>query len=786
MLTSIFRYHNIAYTIRSVANFAQVRHNFNEIRQVESIRTVFLINCGAAYDIPKDFGLEGHSTIRCIVIDNHRPIHLKNIHSRDNVVVFDDAHSMAKDAEKNEIPSSGTDIDDFESSENDESSSEEEESDDEGGSNPDSVPDEEAIGEEDPDAEFQMDMNEGAPLLAAERQEEAAGADADDEADADSEADAEFEVGEGDDRGEDKEANAGAESSVASVASGGALDTSNDNDTSLEDRDEDGEGPGDGEKDGEKDQGEEGAEQEEEEEEEKEEEGEEEPDDVGNIVGRRRRALDEKYDPVRIRRRRIRNYLRRWPSYGTPTSLLMTFIAQVCRMALTHDFYWQAVLGVTDQYHRGNISEATYNDACAILRQKLGTQANVRTKYYVNNSDEATVTARGIEAGRVEHCLDYRFFLFRHWSLYDAMYFSPYVGSKLAVWKTQGANRLQEMLAKLGMPLHDCKQSYGFMSPELRDSFKNLVTETSVTERYNLKNPGVLFNSFLRYNSFRNPFSASDVVHAATALVELCQHEVSLLKDEDGNELTDGVAHTSQLDAFNEAYDMLGMRSDQLLKKGITTAQALQKTIVRQSASMLDSPDMVVDANHFRYAIINRAPGQVAARSVDASSSGSIAGRTTGASDSSHDHVEVPLSRPMVLKRLGIFLQEVQRENGRWTRDRAKPLVLASERGDQYLVIGIPCSALALNPPAPPRAAADIAAADADAEANGGLPIAPAPVEVLTESTNFNFSREFRRAATDIDAAFRYDAFDSCCVEISKDDTQHFIEKLYNNMEDEI
>lgn len=29
--------------------------------------------------------------MRCYILDNHRPIHLKNIYSRHNVVVFDDA-----------------------------------------------------------------------------------------------------------------------------------------------------------------------------------------------------------------------------------------------------------------------------------------------------------------------------------------------------------------------------------------------------------------------------------------------------------------------------------------------------------------------------------------------------------------------------------------------------------------------------------------------------------------------------------------------------------------------
>lgn len=49
----------------------------------------------------------------------------------------------------------------------------------------------------------------------------------------------------------------------------------------------------------------------------------------------------------------------------------------------------------------------------------------------------------GSENGYVEEASEYRFFLYRHWSLYDAMYHSPYVASKLGVWNPQGTVKLQ-------------------------------------------------------------------------------------------------------------------------------------------------------------------------------------------------------------------------------------------------------------------------------------------------------------------------------------------------------
>jgi cell division control protein 45 len=44
--------------------------------------------------------------------------------------------------------------------------------------------------------------------------------------------------------------------------------------------------------------------------------------------------------------------------------------------------------------------------------------------------------------------------MFRHWNLYDAMYHSSYVASKLGIWKERGRKRLTGLLAKMGYVAH--------------------------------------------------------------------------------------------------------------------------------------------------------------------------------------------------------------------------------------------------------------------------------------------------------------------------------------------
>lgn len=69
------------------------------------------------------------------------------------------------------------------------------------------------------------------------------------------------------------------------------------------------------------------------------------------------------------------------------------------------------------------------------------------------------------EEGKLHGQKEPRFTLLRNWSLYDAMYFSPFVSSRLSVWKAPGKARLLELFAKLGVSLDQCKQKWSFVSP---------------------------------------------------------------------------------------------------------------------------------------------------------------------------------------------------------------------------------------------------------------------------------------------------------------------------------
>ena len=365
------------------------------------------------------------------------------------------------------------------------------------------------------------------------------------------------------------------------------------------------------------------------------------------VVGRKRRALDAQYDPVAIRKRTLRRYYERGSFFSFPTSALLVNLIKIKGVSVTSDLMWQAILGTTDQFLKANITEDLYNSICDAIKSEISNLQG-ENKYRILNNEGAEISVQASENGRVEDTMDYRFFLYRHWSLYDSMYFSPYVASKLSTWRAQGGAKLQEMLAKIGLPLQECKQHYQFMTPHFRQKFRTLTHDGTIADEYDLKNPGILYHSFSRYTSFKNPVAASDVVHAATALIEICKHEVTGSEGEDGNQSV----LQSQMRSFNKAYDTLGIRNEELLREGIQAAIGIQRAVVRQAAIMLERADAIIKARKFRYSFIYKT-----------TSGGGIASNIPSAIEGD---IESPFTRPMVLTRLGQFLMLINKENRKW------------------------------------------------------------------------------------------------------------------------
>jgi cell division control protein 45 len=194
----------------------------------------------------------------------------------------------------------------------------------------------------------------------------------------------------------------------------------------------------------------------------------------------------------RQRRDRLRLYYSGGSFYGVPASYVSYILSTQLRFGELGDLLWLACVGVTDAYENSRLDMFGYarlamemkthcvriypNDMYHQVKNTvfaeylLGNQTETRS---LTSTERKNLTEISLsESGRILSEEDFRFFLLRHSSLYDSMVYSNYVSTKLQLWSSKGMLRFQELLAKMGCPLEECRQPFPFMKPTLRRTLR--------------------------------------------------------------------------------------------------------------------------------------------------------------------------------------------------------------------------------------------------------------------------------------------------------------------------
>lgn len=421
------------------------------------------------------------------------------------------------------------------------------------------------------------------------------------------------------------------------------------------------------------------------------------------------------------RRHRLREYYQ-GESFG-PAVAMMWFDLAVRRSKDTNDLLWMAIVGLADQEIHARIDKGSYINYVADLEPHVVSR-NPDEGQTILTSDGTVVPVA--EGGRIAFLNEYRFMLYRHWSLYESMYFSTYIASKLNVWTSVGRLKLEEFLAKMGFSLEQCKQKYQFMNNKLQQKLTDQIKKYG--KDYGLDD--VFYGSFQRFMGFRMPISAADVVYLVTSLLEY--------RHTSNNDSANNQSHMSTsaneeaiaaqeekeereawMNSFNTAYDALCGHDKGAVQRGLELSMSLQRTLVQQTVSMMEKGQLLRTA-HFRYAYIH-------ATEADSQL----------------------IAQPCALARLAMLLVDVHRENGKWSGTNRRPLMLLAEKRYSYLVVGVSC----------PEKAGEASA------------------------TSTRFGDCFRLAAEALHARTRLDGFDRGVIEVAKEHASLFVERVFEAMD---
>jgi cell division control protein 45 len=185
----------------------------------------------------------------------------------------------------------------------------------------------------------------------------------------------------------------------------------------------------------------------------------------------------------------LREYYRLGTSYSEPISSMMYSLASELGRE-DNDLLWMTIVGVTamELYGRSSAgiavpvrsSEARPASGWLGMRgarirqllrdevRRLNPPEMTNGRVPPENTGIIPTTARSPEDTSIRLSPEPKFLLIRHWSLYDSMLHSPYLFSRLKTWSETGLKRLHKLLAKMGVSLVQCKQSYTHMDMMLK------------------------------------------------------------------------------------------------------------------------------------------------------------------------------------------------------------------------------------------------------------------------------------------------------------------------------
>uniref|UniRef100_A0A9J8B1Y1 CDC45 cell division cycle 45 homolog (S. cerevisiae) n=1 Tax=Cyprinus carpio carpio TaxID=630221 RepID=A0A9J8B1Y1_CYPCA len=294
--------------------------------------------------------------------------------------------------------------------------------------------------------------------------------------------------------------------------------------------------------------------------------------------GKRRRydedALERRIERQRARREweaRRREILFDYEQYefhGTSAALVMFELAWVMSKD-TKDMLWWSVIGVTDQWVHDKIPHMKYVTDIATLQRHV-------SRHNHRNEDEEN--SLSIDCMRITFEYDLRLVLYQHWSLYESICNSCYTSCSFKLWSINGQKKLQEFLADMGLPLKQVRQKFNSMDMSIKENLREVIEESA--NKFSMKD--IRVQTFAVNFGFKNRFLASDVVHAAAALLE------NVEKDE------------MPTDNFIKALDCLSRSNLERLHLGIDLAKKKLKAIQQTVASCICT-NLILSQGPFLY-----------------------------------------------------------------------------------------------------------------------------------------------------------------------------------------
>jgi cell division control protein 45 len=199
-----------------------------------------------------------------------------------------------------------------------------------------------------------------------------------------------------------------------------------------------------------------------------------------------------------------------------------------------NDLLWWSIIGVTEQLINCKIEKDIYTRYMVELNSHV-LRHNHRPTTIMNGMSSANnASANGnnddvsINCLKISHVDDLNMILLRHWTILESIFHSIDLACLFKMWTNKGKKKLNEFLADLGLPLHECKQKYSYMDSSFKNDFKSIVASENIREKYKYDENQVFISTFIASFGYCNKLTALDMAHAVSALIENDDHSKTI------------------------------------------------------------------------------------------------------------------------------------------------------------------------------------------------------------------------------------------------------------------
>uniref|UniRef100_A0A7S0TED4 Cell division control protein 45 n=1 Tax=Elphidium margaritaceum TaxID=933848 RepID=A0A7S0TED4_9EUKA len=287
-----------------------------------------------------------------------------------------------------------------------------------------------------------------------------------------------------------------------------------------------------------------------------------------------------------------------------------------------NEMLWSAILGLTESFVHEKIDRDRYNQCVTLYcdevkRRNASSEQEVSYDSRPENIENSSiVTHRNMD--HIQFGMEFSFVLLRFWTLYDAMYYSRYIATKLAVWKQSGRENLKYLLAKMALPLNEAQQPYCSMKRAYKQKLAQLFQD-------NLDqglDDNLMYGSFTKQHGGHAALSAADMVYAITAVLESdfrvksndhfqVMHEMNTNAQQQQQQQPQSTGQQTQVAAaassaeqqpffddnawqsnFFYGYDVLAKDKPYLLRDAIELAKKRQHEIIDMGIRLIEKRDI--------------------------------------------------------------------------------------------------------------------------------------------------------------------------------------------------